>query len=500
VLSAQNGNGVTVSNLAVDGGTVTFDVNWKNTGMPAVWSDSVWVFVDYNNNGTMWRLPLMANATLTATSAPGVGKVIEVPNNNKGVWVVGNARSTGSFSATVKLLTSQTGVAGACAYASNYPPVGEYKTTTQLAFTGTPPFDLVLNTGVISVQGAYELLGSQTLLSFSDKTGAPGIIKCMPMAGNIEFSVPAIVSKNQPASFVVSKGPDVPSSAVAYNWSAPGFVPEAYTGTPFNPAAPASASTYQVTLTARSEGYCDLVVTKDVDVLDCVNPVVQTLLVSASSFCAGSDAGVTFALPGTQAGAKYQLYRDGSTPVGNELDGTGDAATFTGGPFNVVGTYTAKSVTSGQYCALAMSGEHEVSAVPLPAPTVVDATFCFGLPGQLQAVAPNGATIAWYDAPTAGNLLYAGNVLPLTPLYNDAAPYYAESNTADHCVSAARMQANYLVKNCALGTDCPDYTAGSVGANTTPAACGSFYPGQIGATDYPATCVVFDAGRIGKSQ
>ena len=69
LLSAQNG--VTVTNLSMDAGTVTFKVSWDKNNVPPVWSDTVWVFVDYNNNGKMERLPLAPGATLTATSAPG---------------------------------------------------------------------------------------------------------------------------------------------------------------------------------------------------------------------------------------------------------------------------------------------------------------------------------------------------------------------------------------------------------------------------------------------
>ena len=61
-LAAQDG--VTVSNLAVGTGMVTFDVSWKNAAMPSpVWSDTVWVFVDYNDVGTMKRLRLLAGLT-----------------------------------------------------------------------------------------------------------------------------------------------------------------------------------------------------------------------------------------------------------------------------------------------------------------------------------------------------------------------------------------------------------------------------------------------------
>jgi uncharacterized protein (TIGR02145 family) len=157
-------------------GTVTFNVNWKKAGMPTLWSDSVWVFVDYNKNGVMTRLPV-TSATATA------GTVEKISGNDTGVRLIGNARGAGSFSATVQLLTSQLDVAGACAYASNYPPVGEYTSSTKISFTGTPPYDLVLTsaesgTYTYSINDSYyHLHEGETFKSFSDKTGAPGTIR-----------------------------------------------------------------------------------------------------------------------------------------------------------------------------------------------------------------------------------------------------------------------------------------------------------------------------------
>jgi hypothetical protein len=306
---------------------VTFDVRWGDKTLPPVWSDSVWVFVDHNDNGTMKRLLLEPGATLTETSAPEVGRV-EYPEditNDKGVWVVGNARVENSFSATVQLLTTINDVAGACVYASNYPPVGDYVAGgSAMSFTGTPMYTIELkNTadGTTSPAfwngvGAYPIPPGTTIESFTDATGAPGIIHCV---------LPA-------------------------------------------------------------------------------------------------------------------------------------------------------------------------------APTVAEATFCFGLPGQLQASVSGNATVVWYDAPTGGNLLSPGNVLPLTPLYNASAEYYAEAVSVDGCVSPTRTQAIYTVNNCTMGGDCPNYTAGSIDSNTTPAACAVHYTGQIGTTNYPPACVVHDAGRIGKTQ
>jgi uncharacterized protein (TIGR02145 family) len=212
VLWAQNG--VTVGGLAVNAGspaTVTFDVNWSRQAMQdlnlTVWSDTVWVFVDYNDAGEMTRLPLLPGATLTATSAPGTGKVLEEAGNNTGVWVAGNARTDGSFSATVRLLTSATDIAGACVYASNYPPVGEYTAADKITFTGTPPYDIVLKHGsgnTITVQSGSTFLlpCGYTVASFTDATtGAPGTFMYIPQdtgtaqsQGNCTYTEPAALT------------------------------------------------------------------------------------------------------------------------------------------------------------------------------------------------------------------------------------------------------------------------------------------------------------------
>jgi hypothetical protein len=182
LLLAQNG--VTVTNFVMSAGTVTFDVSWGDKPLPTMWSDSVWVFVDYNDRGVMRRLAL-TDATLIAPSAPDVGEVIKVPGNNSGVWVVGNARSAGSCSATVQLFASPFDVAGACAYASNYPPEGEFISITDVKFTGTPMYEIVLkhtdgHTETRRSDDLFTIPSGYALHSFNDATGAPGTIKCIP--------------------------------------------------------------------------------------------------------------------------------------------------------------------------------------------------------------------------------------------------------------------------------------------------------------------------------
>jgi hypothetical protein len=191
-LSAQ-----TVSNLQVSAGTpstVTFDVEWDKADLPALWSDTMWVFVDYNKNGKMARmelLPLSAGATLTATSSPGVGKLVE--ENIRGAWVVGDARTNGSFSATVQLLTATADLYGACAYASSYPPVGQYVSGSEIIFSGTPMYEIWLTSvdglEMIESGSTFLLPCSYTVSSFTDATGAPGIINCLAPA-NLTLASP----------------------------------------------------------------------------------------------------------------------------------------------------------------------------------------------------------------------------------------------------------------------------------------------------------------------
>jgi hypothetical protein len=195
ILSAQNG--VTVSGLDVKPGTVTFNVGW-NDNQPEgfLWSDSVWVFVDYNRAGKMERL-LLSSATLTAPSWSDATVIFGEDGNKQGAWVVGNARSAGSFSATMQLHTATADLAGVCAYASNYPPVGEYTAPKSLKFTGTPMYKIVVEEigggGTLTdySDGSYTMRDGYTVKSFTDKTGAPGtiVINChAPGATGVTFA------------------------------------------------------------------------------------------------------------------------------------------------------------------------------------------------------------------------------------------------------------------------------------------------------------------------
>jgi hypothetical protein len=202
-LFAQTGNGVTVKNLIVSTGspsTVTFEVSWKKADMPTRLSDTVWVFVDYNDAGIMRRLTL-TDATLVSPSAPTA--TITMPNN-QGAWVTGNARSAGSFSATVKLFTALATVNGICVYASNYPPTGQYTAAKTIKFTGTPAYHLVFGSlqPVDLSADSYTIPAGDRLVSFNDKTGAPGQI--IPFAYTLNVSVAAFCEGGTGVTFALS--------------------------------------------------------------------------------------------------------------------------------------------------------------------------------------------------------------------------------------------------------------------------------------------------------
>jgi uncharacterized protein (TIGR02145 family) len=179
-------------------------VSW-NDNQPEgfLWSDTVWVFVDYNKNGVMTRLPV-TSATATA------GTVTKIQGNDKGVWMIGNARSAGNFSATVKLHTATADLHGVCAYASNYPPVGEYIDATQIKFTGTPIYKIVVEkTGGSTLtdysDGLYTLRPGYIVQSFTDATGAPGIMNCMlPATYTLQASASSFCAGSAGVQFTLS--------------------------------------------------------------------------------------------------------------------------------------------------------------------------------------------------------------------------------------------------------------------------------------------------------
>jgi uncharacterized protein (TIGR02145 family) len=247
----------------------------------------------------MERLPLLSGATLTETSAPGVGKVVAVPGNNQGVWVVGNARNAGSFSATVKLLTAVKNVGGACVYGSKYPPVGEYSgDAAEISFIGTPMYDIQLakpGGGSVTVKSGdtFLLPCDYTLTSFTDATGAPGIMKCIAPAN------PVVVGASYQCSGMVTLGASSPGAIIEWYADA-GATTMLHIGANYTTPEIETSTTYYVQ--AR--------------VGDCLSarvPVLATVITAGCCTAPGAT-GVTFAkfnpCAGTPSGSTYTLTDD----------------------------------------------------------------------------------------------------------------------------------------------------------------------------------------------
>jgi hypothetical protein len=366
-LYAQQHNGVTVTelNVGIDN-SITFKIEWGST-MTHVWSDTVWVFADYNDNGVMKRLPLTSGAAFVTTSAPGESRVEDV--NADGAKVVGNARSltntSGSFSATVKLLTSQAGVSGVCVYASNYPPTGNFSSPVDVSFTGTQPYELVVKkegggTETRTSGDPFSVPASYTLVSFTDATGAPGRIT--PLTYTLNVSATAFCVGGTGVTFALSGT----QKGVSYQLYKDG----AATGTPLSGmGAPATfTETFNEggDYTARSVGE-DAYVETEMDGTRTVTPVALPSLstIVAANVCQGAD--LVFGVNSPIAGGTYTWSGSDGT-----MSGTGNATYTVSGA--VAGqkdvTVNVQTTTSGIVCTSAdASGSATVVTMPA-APTI----------------------------------------------------------------------------------------------------------------------------------
>jgi hypothetical protein len=402
-LFAQN---VTVTNLQVMEGTpstVTFDVSWEKPASGTMWMDSAWVFVDYNKNGKMTRL-LISGGTLTSHTAntgmsPDAGKLIILTGNDRGAWVTGDAWKQGSFSAMVMLLSDETTIAGACAYASGYPPVSNWLSDTKLGFTGTPMYEITLTDGSTTVTveagGTFLLPCSYTISSFTDRTGAPGIINCMPPT-NLKLTA---------SSTTICEGQTVTLTALAdgaASYSLDGSTWQ--TSTIFN-KSPVSLTSY--TLYAKTAEGCVATLPNAATVA--VNPPPDAPVMGGE----GSQCGGTRSITATAADGDGIMWDDGSTSPSRNVTATG--------------TYYAVAVSAAG--CTSSTATVSVTITPVPGlPTMGGGgTQCGGTTMNITATpGANGTGIRWTH-----------NNSTATSLNVSTGTYYAVT-TAGACESGTR--------------------------------------------------------------
>jgi hypothetical protein len=354
--------------------------------------------------------------------------------------VVGNARDAGTFSTTVKLYyTAPLDVAGACAYASNYPPVGRYVSAEDIVFTGTSPSAVVVEDAegyprTLQSGSTFMVPAGRVVTSFSDKTGAPG--KCIPMLGELGFSIsPNDVVREQPATFTVAASLQTPASfAITYHWSVPGFGTTAGTGSSFSATAPAVAGAHTVTLTAKAAGHCDKVVSQTVNVPDCTPPAAPTGA-SANTLCGAGT--VTFSVTPPD-GCTIDWY---TTSSGGSIVPGGTSTVSFSPSINSSTTYYAEArhLTTG--CVSATRTPVTATVSTPAAPTGASAnSLCGAGTVTFSVTPPDGCTVDWYEAATDDRPVRDGvGVTLFSPSINSSTTYYAEArHMTTGCVSATR--------------------------------------------------------------
>jgi uncharacterized protein (TIGR02145 family) len=348
--------------------------------------------------------------------------------NNKGAWVAGNARIAGSFSAKVKLYyDSQTAVAGACAYASNYPPVAEYATASSITFTGTPGYKIVFkDTGGSpfdgTSDGTYTILAGETIDTFTDKTGAPGIIKCIPPATHTLTASPtAFCEGDAGATFSL----DGTQSDVKYQLYRDGTMTvgdvlagtgsaKTFSGGPFK-----DAGTYTAKSVAEL-GYCAVLMTGSPEITVNPLPASLSLMASPAAICKGASSTLTAS---ASSGTSYSLDNsDWQTTTTFNVTPTSDTS------------YTLYVSTSAG-CSATKANAAMVAVNALPDnPSVVAGKRC-GAGTVTLSASSSGAVIDWYDVASGGTSLTTGT--GLTPEITASTTYYVEARfEATGCVSA----------------------------------------------------------------
>ena len=132
-------------------------------------------------------------------------------------------------------------------------------------------------------------------------------------------------------------------------------------------------------------------------------------VIGGGNACPGATAGPPIYLNGSQLGVSYQLFLNGTTPVGNPVQGTGNQIPFVNqgqaGLYTVVGTFLASP-----YCGAKMLDSVTISLIALPnAYTVTGGgSYCAGDSGRQIGLSGSDVSVT-YSLYTAG-VLAAGPI------------------------------------------------------------------------------------------
>lgn len=280
---------------------IEVSISWGKDAMPEQWQDSAWVFADYElANGNMARIPLNVSAASLTSYAPSLGapKVEPLPDNNSGIYLIGNAKHTSntasSFTAKLSLPVTTAfsddnpflHLFSMCVYATNYPPRAIYEITSgsnTVNMKGTEPYCGVLATsaGTVSfpsTSSSFTLRAGERVQSFVDATGNEGLIECgtsaIPSAATV--TAPAVVIFGKQTTLTATVGTGVTS-----DWyDAAG-----------NQLSPAS-STYTITPTYENIKYYAQARNATLDCESVARAFAEYQVITPGGNCPGMGAGL----------------------------------------------------------------------------------------------------------------------------------------------------------------------------------------------------------------
>jgi uncharacterized repeat protein (TIGR03803 family) len=135
----------------------------------------------------------------------------------------------------------------------------------------------------------------------------------------------------------------------AYNWS---------TGATTSSISVSAAGNYTCVLT----GYNGCTLTSNVIAVTDTTPDLFSVTGGGTVCSPPAPSGVAIGLSGSEAGVYYQLYLNGSTPIGSPVMGNGNSFSF--GNQTGTGTYTVIASSAGGSCTRSMTGSAVISSVP----------------------------------------------------------------------------------------------------------------------------------------
>ncbi|MDR2448354.1 MAG: hypothetical protein LBD52_00150 [Prevotellaceae bacterium] len=485
----STGIGVSLTDFAVTGSTVTFTVSWSENEQPAQWSDSVWVWADYNDSGEMKRLPL----NIEAASA-SLGTVIKIPGNNKGIYIVGDARTSGATFTTTVSLPFTGEMSGVCVYATNYLPLAEWNTgKTELTFTGTPNYSVVLQKGAVydtvTAGAKYTIPAGYAFYAFTDATGAPGELKCKPaVTQTLQASASSFCDGDAGVELSLAGTEQGTPYELYRNGDATAIASFVGTGA----AAAFSGFFVEGVYTAKvpaADNYCGEDMNNAVTVAKNELPGITTHPQSVE-YCSGLATNLTVA---PSSGYTY-TWRMGNTALDGAYSATYTTpATLTPGS----ASYTV-TLTDANGCSKT-SNTAVVTVHALPVITGQPVSYLLvdlNNPFSLSVIAqPGSGTALSYQWKRNGSNVSNGNAATYNAAgtVNAGGAYHVVVSNAYAC-SVTSSHATIDVLDLPPTAECKGFEAGKIGSSAT-GSCTGFNAGAVGIS---LACYQFDSGSIGK--